>query len=162
MLVSDANVLTEIEDVGDQIAKSVTNILKLSPTHFVSNIRHLHRCSPFLDLIFYMLHSELHFIMEKIRAEEPDATIHIIDCFTLWLTRERRKGEKSKFKKYFDTLPEEFSVPLTMSEEEFQLLPRQLKRRAERERIRLGKRFDYLKCITKFNFEGRVLRISEI
>ena len=39
------------------------------------------------------------------------------------LTRERRKGVKSKFKKYFDTLPEEFSVPLTMSEEEFQLLP---------------------------------------
>jgi len=98
--------------------------------------------------------------MEKIRVDEPDATIHIIDCFTLWLTRERRKGEKSKFKKYFDTLPEEFSVPLTMSEEEFQLLPRQLKRRAERERIRLGKRFDYLKFITKFHYEGRVLRIS--
>ena len=110
----------------------------------------------------YIHHSELHFIMEKIRVDEPDATIHIIDCFTLWLTRERRKGEKSKFKKYFDTLPEEFSVPLTMTEEEFQLLPRQLKRRAERERIRLGKRFDYLECITKFHYEGWVLRISNI
>ena len=98
--------------------------------------------------------------MEKIRVQEPDATIHIIDCFTLWLTRERRKGEKSKFKKYFDTLPEEFSVPLTMSEEEFQLLPRQLKRRAERERIRLEKRFDYLKFITQFHFEGRVSHIN--
>jgi len=28
-------------------AKTVTNISKLSPTHFVSNIRHQHRCSPF-------------------------------------------------------------------------------------------------------------------
>ena len=100
--------------------------------------------------------------MERLRIEEPDATIHIIDCFALWLTRERRKGEKSKFKKYFDTLPEEFSIPLTMSEEEFQLLPRQLKRRAERERIRLGKRFDYLKSITQFHYEGRVLQIEKI
>ena len=29
------------------MAKTVTNILKLSPTHFVSNIRHQHRCSRF-------------------------------------------------------------------------------------------------------------------
>ena len=28
-----------------KMAKTVTNILKLSPTHFVSNIRHQHRCS---------------------------------------------------------------------------------------------------------------------
>ena len=28
-----------------EMAKTVTNILKLSPTHFVSNIRHQHRCS---------------------------------------------------------------------------------------------------------------------
>ena len=28
-----------------EIAKTVTNILKLSPTHFVSNIRHQHLCS---------------------------------------------------------------------------------------------------------------------
>ena len=70
------------------------------------------------------------------------------------LTRERRKGVKSKFKKYFDTLPEEFSVPLTMTEEEFQLLPRQLKRRADRERKRLKKRYEHLKFVTHFNFEG--------
>ena len=75
------------------------------------------------------------------------------------LTRERRKGVKSKFKKYFDTLPEEFSVPLTMTEEEFQLLPRQLKRRAERERKRLKKRFEHLKYITQSNFTGMVLII---
>ena len=30
-----------------KMAKTVTNILKLSPTHFVSNISHQHRCSPF-------------------------------------------------------------------------------------------------------------------
>ena len=30
-----------------EIAKTVTNILTLSPTHFVSNIRHQHRCSQF-------------------------------------------------------------------------------------------------------------------
>ena len=29
-----------------KMVKTVTNILKLSPTHFVSNIRHQHRCSP--------------------------------------------------------------------------------------------------------------------
>ena len=34
-----------IEDVGDKTAKTVTNISKLSPTHFVSNIRHQHRSS---------------------------------------------------------------------------------------------------------------------
>ena len=33
--------------VVTKIAKSVTNILKLSPTHFVSIIRHQHRCSCF-------------------------------------------------------------------------------------------------------------------
>ena len=78
------------------------------------------------------------------------------------LTRERRKGVKSKFKKYFDTLPEEFSVPLTMTEEEFQLLPRQLKRRADRERKRLKKRFDHLMFITHFNFEGDGFGFLEI
>ena len=135
------------------------------------------------------MYSELHHIMDQIRITDPDAGIHIIDCFTLWLwsgyfgldqtrlckpqtlgtvefeskiitknklTRERRKGVKSKFKKYFDTLPEEFSVPLTMTEEEFQLLPRQLKRRAERERKRLKKRFEHLKFITQSNFTGMV------
>ena len=28
-----------------KMTKTVTNILKLSPTHFVSNIRHQHRCN---------------------------------------------------------------------------------------------------------------------
>ena len=32
-----------IVDVGDQMDRAVTNISKLSPTHFVSNIRHQHR-----------------------------------------------------------------------------------------------------------------------
>ena len=35
-----------------QCIKSVTNISNLSPTHFVSNIRHQHRCS----LHFYIAH----------------------------------------------------------------------------------------------------------
>ena len=35
----------KIEDVGDKTAKTVTNISKMPPTHFVSNIRHQHRCS---------------------------------------------------------------------------------------------------------------------
>ena len=36
-------------------AKTVTNILKLSPTHFVSNIRHQHRCnrSPTFTIFLY-------------------------------------------------------------------------------------------------------------
>ena len=42
MLVSDAYV-KNIADVGNQMAKTVTIIFKLSPTHFVSNIRHQHR-----------------------------------------------------------------------------------------------------------------------
>ena len=28
------------------LVTEITNILKLSPTHFVSNIRHQHRCDP--------------------------------------------------------------------------------------------------------------------
>ena len=47
-------------DVGDtvmlvtKIAKPVTNTLKLSPTHFVSNIRHQHRCYRFVLQDFYL------------------------------------------------------------------------------------------------------------
>ena len=33
------------------MVKTVTNILKLSPTHFVSNIRHQHRCSQYLAIL---------------------------------------------------------------------------------------------------------------
>ena len=33
--------------MGHQHPESVTNILNLSPTHLVSNIRHQHRCNPF-------------------------------------------------------------------------------------------------------------------
>ena len=32
-----------------KMAKTVTNILKLSPTHFVSNIHHQHRYNPFIS-----------------------------------------------------------------------------------------------------------------
>ena len=35
-----------VYNIGHQHLKSVTNIPKLSPTHFVSNIRQQHRCSP--------------------------------------------------------------------------------------------------------------------
>ena len=45
MLVSDANAKIERKLVTKTV-KTVTNISKLSPTHFVSNIRHQHRCNP--------------------------------------------------------------------------------------------------------------------
>merc|ERR1712113_608962 len=48
-----------------------------------------------------------------------------------------------------------------MSDDEFNLLPTQLKRRAERERKRLKTRFEYLKCITELRFEGGQLTESE-
>ena len=45
--VKNGGVKNGYSHVGDiVIAKTVTNILKLSPTHMVSNIRHQHRCSP--------------------------------------------------------------------------------------------------------------------
>ena len=44
MLVPDVNVQRQ-RMLVTKIAKTVTNIFKLSPTHFVSNIRHQHRCS---------------------------------------------------------------------------------------------------------------------
>ena len=45
MLVPDANVERK-RMLVTKMAKTVTNILKLSPTHSVSNIRHQHRCCP--------------------------------------------------------------------------------------------------------------------
>ena len=51
--------------VGDEFIKSVINILNLSPTHFVSNIRHQHWCLrlqscwwPYGDGNFWMLVTE--------------------------------------------------------------------------------------------------------
>ena len=39
--------MLKIDDIGDKkMAKTVNHILKLLPTHFVSNIRHQHRCNP--------------------------------------------------------------------------------------------------------------------
>ena len=42
----------------NKIAKSVTNILKLLPTHFVSNICHQHRCSLYTAIFFIMILSK--------------------------------------------------------------------------------------------------------
>ena len=44
MLVPEANV-KRYWMLMAKIKKTVTNILKLPPTHFVSNIGHQHRCS---------------------------------------------------------------------------------------------------------------------
>ena len=45
MLVPDAHVK---RDGDDENSQKVTNIWKLSPTHFVSNIRYQYRCSHFI------------------------------------------------------------------------------------------------------------------
>ena len=49
MLVLNANV-KRYRMLVTKVAKSVTNILKLSPTYFVSNVRHQHRCSPSISV----------------------------------------------------------------------------------------------------------------
>ena len=66
MLVPDAQVKRMLVT---KMAKTVTNIVILSPTHFVSNIRHQHRCShmnnclSIIILVKYLFFSSLTFVL---------------------------------------------------------------------------------------------------
>ena len=56
-----------------KIAKTVTNILELSPTHFVANIRHQHRChsSMSFNRIQILIFTFTQYLENSIANEQP-------------------------------------------------------------------------------------------